>query len=62
MPAQANPYTSTSLSSTMPHYSIRPLTPHDAIALYEKTGFTHIDHPLGNSRHAAVTVWMLKNI
>lgn len=33
-----------------------------AVSLYEKTGFRHISHALGNSGHPAVTVWMTKEI
>lgn len=33
-----------------------------AVSLYEKAGFRHISHALGNSGHPAVTVWMTKKI
>lgn len=33
-----------------------------AVSLYEKVGFRHISHALGNSGHPAVTVWMTKDI
>ena len=33
-----------------------------AVSLYEKMGFKHINHALGNSGHPAVTVWMTKKI
>lgn len=33
-----------------------------AVKLYEEYGFKHIVHPLGNSGHSAVTVWMTKEI
>ena len=33
-----------------------------AVRLYEKMGFKHINHALGNSGHPAVTVWMTKKI
>ncbi len=33
-----------------------------AVKLYEEYGFKHIDRPLGNSGHSAVTVWMTKEI
>ena len=33
-----------------------------AVKLYEEYGFKHIDHPLGDSGHPAVTVWMTKEI
>ena len=33
-----------------------------AVELYEKYGFKHIDHALGNSGHPAVSVWMTKDI
>lgn len=33
-----------------------------AVSLYEKFGFQHISHALGNSGHSAVTIWMTKNI
>lgn len=33
-----------------------------AVSLYEKFGFRHIPHALGNSGHPAVTIWMVKDI
>jgi putative acetyltransferase len=33
-----------------------------AIGMYEKQGFTKINHPMGNSGHCACTVWMLKEV
>lgn len=33
-----------------------------AVGLYERLGFKHITHSLGNSGHPAVTVWMTKDI
>ncbi len=33
-----------------------------AVSLYEKLGFRHITHALGNSGHPAVSVWMTKEI
>lgn len=33
-----------------------------AVSLYEKVGFRHISHALGDSGHPAVTVWMTKEI
>lgn len=33
-----------------------------AIALYEKLGFVHLDHPLGGTIHGGCDVWMLKNL
>lgn len=33
-----------------------------AVGLYEKHGFKHITHALGNSGHPSVTVWMTKEI
>ena len=33
-----------------------------AVGLYERFGFQHIHHALGNSGHAAVTIWMTKTI
>lgn len=29
-----------------------------AVHLYEKIGFTHLSHPLGQSGHASCTIWM----
>lgn len=34
----------------------------DAVGIYEKQGFTNLDHPLGNSGHTACTIWMSKKI
>lgn len=33
-----------------------------AVSLYEKFGFHHLPHALGNSGHPAVTIWMEKVI
>ncbi len=33
-----------------------------AVSLYEKLGFKHISHALGNSGHPAVSIWMTKDI
>jgi putative acetyltransferase len=33
-----------------------------AIQLYEKHGFYHIDHPMGNTGHFSCEVWMLKQL
>jgi len=33
-----------------------------AISLYERTGFKHIDAPLGNSGHFGCPIWMLKDL
>ena len=33
-----------------------------AVSMYEKLGFEHIDHPLGNSGHSACTIWMIKQL
>ena len=33
-----------------------------AVDMYEKSGFKHIDKPLGNSGHYACNVWMTKNL
>jgi putative acetyltransferase len=32
------------------------------ISMYEKAGFRHLKHPLGNSGHFACTIWMIKNL
>lgn len=40
---------------SMPEFS-------NAVTLYEKYGFTHIQQPLGNSGHTSCTIWMTKNI
>jgi putative acetyltransferase len=34
----------------------------DAIRIYEKAGFEHIPHAMGNSGHFFCNVWMLKNL
>ena len=34
----------------------------DAIMMYDKAGFKHIDKPLGNSGHFACNIWMVKNL
>lgn len=34
----------------------------EAIALYERLGFAHIDHPLGNTGHVDCEVRMLKHL
>jgi putative acetyltransferase len=33
-----------------------------AVSMYEKYGFTKIDHPLGNSGHTSCNIWMIKEI
>ena len=34
-----------------------------AVKLYEKLGFQHLDHPQGNTGHSeACEIWMLKNL
>lgn len=33
-----------------------------AVSMYEKLGFEHINHSLGNSGHSACTIWMLKKL
>ena len=33
-----------------------------AVSLYERSGFQHISHALGNSGHPAVSIWMIKDI
>lgn len=33
-----------------------------AVSLYEKSGFTYLDHSLGKSGHPGCNVWMLKEI
>ncbi|WP_066830169.1 GNAT family N-acetyltransferase [Rufibacter ruber] len=33
-----------------------------AVRLYEKAGFKHIPHALGNSGHFACTIWMVKDL
>jgi len=33
-----------------------------AISLYERTGFRHIQNPLGNSGHFGCHIWMLKDL
>jgi len=34
----------------------------DAVGLYTKLGFTHIDHPLGKCGHAVCGIWMTKEL
>jgi putative acetyltransferase len=34
----------------------------NAIAMYEKNGFTHISQPMGNSGHTGCEVWMMKDL
>lgn len=34
----------------------------NAVSIYEKNGFQHLDHPLGNSGHSSCNIWMLKKI
>lgn len=38
---------------SMPEFS-------NAVRMYEKYGFTHIPHPLGNSGHTSCSIWMVK--
>ncbi|WP_181304312.1 GNAT family N-acetyltransferase [Rufibacter sp. XAAS-G3-1] len=33
-----------------------------AVSMYERAGFTPLDHALGNSGHFACNIWMLKNL
>jgi putative acetyltransferase len=33
-----------------------------AVNMYEKSGFKHIEKPLGNSGHHACTIWMVKDL
>lgn len=33
-----------------------------AIEMYQKAGFTFMDHPLGNSGHYACNIWMVKDL
>jgi len=33
-----------------------------AVSMYVKSGFTHIDHALGNSGHFGCNIWMIKNL
>lgn len=33
-----------------------------AVAMYERHGYSHIGHPLGDSGHPSVTVWMTKRL
>jgi len=34
----------------------------NAVGMYEKTGFKHLDNALGNSGHFACTIWMAKEL
>jgi len=34
----------------------------DAVGLYTKLGFKHIDHPLGKCGHAVCGIWMTKEL
>lgn len=40
---------------SMPEFS-------DAVRIYEKQGFTHLPHPLGNSGHTGCSIWMIKKL
>lgn len=33
-----------------------------AVGMYQKAGFTYIDHALGNSGHFACNIWMVKEL
>ena len=33
-----------------------------AVGMYEKAGFRHLPHALGNSGHYSCTIWMLKDL
>jgi putative acetyltransferase len=33
-----------------------------AVSMYDRAGFKHIDHALGNSGHHACTIWMVKEL
>lgn|SRR5690606_409012 len=33
-----------------------------AVKMYEKLGFTHLDHPMGQSGHVTCNIWMIKNL
>lgn len=33
-----------------------------AVSMYERAGFKHINHALGNSGHHACTIWMVKSL
>jgi putative acetyltransferase len=33
-----------------------------AVSMYERTGFKHINHALGNSGHHACNIWMVKDL
>ncbi|HAX93967.1 MAG TPA: GNAT family N-acetyltransferase [Bacteroidales bacterium] len=33
-----------------------------AVSMYVKSGFTHIDHSLGNSGHFGCNIWMIKDL
>lgn len=33
-----------------------------AVSMYEKLGFEHLNHSLGNSGHSACTIWMIKKL
>jgi putative acetyltransferase len=33
-----------------------------AVGIYERSGFKHIDKPLGNTGHAACGIWMVKSL
>ena len=35
---------------------------HNAVSLYERKGFVHLDSRIGNSGHSATTIHMLKDI
>lgn len=52
--AKENGYTQVYLES-MPELS-------KAVSIYEKLGFTRLNHPLGNSGHDGCDIWMLKTL
>ena len=52
--AKDNGYTQVYLES-MPELS-------KAVSIYEKLGFTRLNHPLGNSGHDGCDIWMLKTL
>jgi putative acetyltransferase len=33
-----------------------------AVGMYQKAGFQHLEHSLGNSGHFACTIWMAKEL
>ncbi len=40
---------------SLPHYA-------KAVSIYEQLGFTHLDHPMGESGHTTCNIWMIRDL